>query len=121
LQRRSESMSGYPGLWDQAVGGHVDPGESYEDAAAREMKEELGIESPITEIALSFETDYVFNGVFRAVVSSDTEFNFDTNEVAEIKWIAIKDFETVAKNNPDNYPPGFLKVWSVFRDKLITQ
>ncbi len=31
------------GLWDSACSGHVQPGESYVDAAVRELEEELGI------------------------------------------------------------------------------
>ncbi len=31
------------GLWDSACSGHVQPGESYLDAAVRELEEELGI------------------------------------------------------------------------------
>ncbi len=44
LQKRSLSKRIQPGRWDTSVGGHVDPGESYESAAARELEEELGVE-----------------------------------------------------------------------------
>ena len=46
LQKRSRQKVIQPGKWDTSVGGHVDPGESYEVAAAREMEEELGISVP---------------------------------------------------------------------------
>ena len=32
-----------PGRWDTSVGGHLKAGESYEDGAARELLEELGV------------------------------------------------------------------------------
>ena len=44
LQRRALSKHIQPGKWDTSVGGHVDPGESFETAAARELEEELGID-----------------------------------------------------------------------------
>lgn len=44
LQKRSLRKRIQPGKWDTSVGGHVDPGESYEAAAARELEEELGVE-----------------------------------------------------------------------------
>lgn len=43
VHRRSEQLSRFPGLYEVMVGGAVDVGESYEQAAARELAEELGI------------------------------------------------------------------------------
>jgi len=43
LQKRSTRKRIQPGKWDSSVGGHVDPGESYEQAAQRELAEELGV------------------------------------------------------------------------------
>jgi len=42
-QRRGFGKDAAPGLWDLACAGHVDPGESYQDAAVRELAEELGM------------------------------------------------------------------------------
>ncbi len=43
LQKRSRNKRIQPGRWDTSVGGHVDPGESYRQAALRELHEELGV------------------------------------------------------------------------------
>ena len=43
LQKRSRTKDVQPGKWDTSVGGHVDKGETYGEAAVREMEEELGI------------------------------------------------------------------------------
>lgn len=43
LQKRSMKKDIAPGLWDTAVGGHVDYGESLEEAVRREAHEELGL------------------------------------------------------------------------------
>lgn len=43
LQKRSMDKDIQPGKWDTAVGGHLTLGESYEQAALREMAEEIGI------------------------------------------------------------------------------
>jgi isopentenyl-diphosphate delta-isomerase len=42
LQRRSSKVFN-PNLLDQSVGGHVDEGESYLEAAERELMEELNL------------------------------------------------------------------------------
>ncbi|MFD0007157.1 NUDIX domain-containing protein [Streptomyces sp. NPDC127178] len=43
VTRRSEQLSRFPGLYEVVVGGAVGGGESYEQAAARELAEELGV------------------------------------------------------------------------------
>lgn len=42
LQKRSTGKDVAPGLWDTSVGGHMKPGERPDEAARREMQEELG-------------------------------------------------------------------------------
>lgn len=43
LQRRPDWKDIQPGRWDTAVGGHVDYGETVDEALRREVREELGI------------------------------------------------------------------------------
>lgn len=45
--RRSETHPRFPGYYDVMVGGAVVVGESYEEAAARELSEELGVRVPV--------------------------------------------------------------------------
>ena len=46
LQKRSAAKDIQPGKWDTAVGGHLNPGETWEAAALRELGEELGVKKP---------------------------------------------------------------------------
>ncbi|WP_372450545.1 NUDIX domain-containing protein [Streptomyces tagetis] len=45
--RRAGHLARYPGRHEVGVGGAVRVGESYEEAAARELAEELGVRAPV--------------------------------------------------------------------------
>lgn len=53
VHRRAADMSRFPGQYNWLIGGGVEAGESYEDAAARELTEELGVRAPV-RFALKF-------------------------------------------------------------------
>lgn len=57
LQRRPVWKDIQPGKWDTAVGGHIDFGETPEEALRREVSEELGI----TDFIPKFVDKYVFD------------------------------------------------------------
>ena len=56
LQKRSMRKDIQPGKWDTAVGGHIDYGESVEEALRREVREELGV----TDFSPIMITSYIF-------------------------------------------------------------
>lgn len=121
LQKRSASKDSYPLAYTTSCSGHVDSGETYEDALIRETEEELGIKLSIEDfkyvgkLEAGEETGWEFTKVYAC--RSEAIFNPPPDEVASLDWVEIKDFEADIKINPHKYTPSFLKVYEFFKSK----
>ena len=54
LQKRTRTKDIQPGKWDSSVGGHMQPGETPEQAALREAEEELGLRNTPLHFAYQY-------------------------------------------------------------------
>lgn len=93
LQKRSKHKDTYPGFWTISASGHVTFGQSYDEAANRELEEELGINTPLTfkkkyMVTDPGETEY--DCVYVGNLNSDIQINFDKDEISEVKWLSIE-------------------------------
>ncbi|VVB81599.1 Isopentenyl-diphosphate Delta-isomerase [uncultured archaeon] len=105
LQMRSAKKKFCPGHWVTSAGGHVQKGESYEQAAKRELKEEIGIDVPLALIDESSYDHYKmrkFLQVFRGV--SEGPFRFNPEEVAGSRWFSVDDVRDMVKKNQLIHP-----------------
>ncbi len=100
LQKRSMRKDIQPGKWDTAVGGHIDYGESVEEALRREVREELGVTdfSPIKITSYIFESaiEKELVNTFRTVYNGP--FNPDPEELDGGRFWAIDEIlESIGK------------------------
>lgn len=94
LQKRSLQKDIQPGKWDTAVGGHLMPGESFIDAARREMAEELGIpqETPLRflfDSKIRNEVESENTKVYLAIFTGP--FNFPKEEIDQVRFWSIQE------------------------------
>lgn len=102
LQKRSAAKDIQPGRWDTAVGGHLDPGESWETAARRELREELGVTAPLElrhlfdmKVRNSIESEDI--RTFAAVYEGP--FVLQREEVDEVRFWRLSELEQPAVQN----------------------
>lgn len=119
IQQRSEHVA-KPLLLDNSVGGHVDAGETYEQAAYRELEEELGLTGyGLKEIQLSYRTYDFFSGVYSLRVPDAIELNFDPHEVKALLWFAPEELTALVTNEPERCTKGMVQTWLELHAKIL--
>lgn len=88
LQKRSKTKDLFPGYYTLSASGHVQKGESYLDAAKREMLEEIGVKTELTFVkkfllSVYYETELV--ALFTA--THDGPFNPNKDEVEDVLFV----------------------------------
>ena len=92
VHQRSELKDLWPGRWDLAVGGVVSSGETYDDAARREVAEEIGIESapqPLNGGGSYDDADVSLIGRCYLLVHPGP-FTFADGEVVRAEWVHVQ-------------------------------
>ena len=96
IHRRSESKDLWPGWWDIAVGGVVGAGESYDAAAIREVREEIGVEAqPVPLGGGSYVDDAVALLGRCYVIRHDGPFEFADGEVVEARFVTRTELDAL--------------------------
>lgn len=115
LSRVAETKSFCPGMWSYSAAGHVDEGEIYEQAAARELKEELGIECCTTDLRFVLKKRLIdprtrkpkhFHCIY--TITHDGPFHPDSSEISETRWFTKQELLDDLHNNKEDYIHIFL-------------
>ncbi|MER5373954.1 NUDIX domain-containing protein [Streptomyces sp. NPDC002553] len=120
VHRRSEHLSRFPGLYEVLVGGAVNAGESYEQAAARELAEELGVRvrprllfTFLNRSGLSPHWLGVHEAVAPDIVTADPE------EVAWHAWLTEPQLRSALQEW--NFTPDSHEAFNRYRASRTTQ
>lgn len=106
VQRRSPSRRLLPGIWD-IVGGHVEPGETAEDALAREVEEETGWRLRHIEAVIA-DWEWEADGRVRhevdhlVVVDGDLDApRLEAGKHDAYAWVGLDDLELMMEGRTD--------------------
>ncbi len=112
LQRRAADDDSYPLHLDFSAAGGIEAAESNDTAAARELREELGIETPLRYIGTYMYTASppeealeIFSGVHNG------PFHPNPTEVQEVIFRSIDEVSRKIESG-DRFHPEFLSVFS---------
>jgi len=98
---------------DLSVGGHVRQGESYDEAAQREMQEELGVKTPLTHITTFLPANAKL-GHFWAIYEGQLPYDWvfsPTDEIKSVSKMSLRDVSEKLKTSPEIFTHGFLNVF----------
>jgi len=116
LQKRARWKDRFPLRWDSSAGGHVCAAEGYDEAAPRELQEELGIEVPLErllKLPASDKTDQEFICVYRGQVQGELKLNRWEIETGGFFSPTVVDGWMAAR--PENFTPAAMECWRAFR------
>ena len=118
LQLRSPSKDRHPLKWDSSAAGHVNAGEEYDQTAARELQEELGIQTSLERVAklpASDRTGSEFICLYQG--RYDGEIRPNRTEIEAGGHFLPPLIDAWMKARPGEFAPGFVECWKVWREK----
>jgi isopentenyl-diphosphate delta-isomerase len=121
LQRRSMRKEEHPGKWDSSASGHVARGESYREAAVRELEEEIGLRAspePVLKIRACEETGMEHSMLFRVRRSAtDPIPRPNPEEVTEGRFFSRAEIDKGMAKAPETFAPSFRLLFRRYADE----
>lgn len=118
LQKRSRYKDANPGRWDSSAAGHVEAGCGYDETAARELQEELGVTAPLEHIGshpAGRETGWEFVQVYRA--EHNGPFTWPRAEIESGLFFPIDLIDRWTAARPQDFSHSFLASYGLWRSR----
>ena len=119
VHKRSATKDEYPLRYTSSASGHLSAGESYEEAAKRELAEELGIQSSLQFLAklpASPDTAREHSALYRTV--TDAVPKFDPVEIHSGQFYELKTIAELIAESPEQFSPPFRVLFHWYMDRV---
>jgi len=116
VQKRSRWKDVNPGRWDSSAAGHVNAGQGYDETAARELQEELGVSAPlelIGELPSSKATGHEFVRIYKA--QHEGPFVWPRAEIESGSFFPIDLLERWMAARPQDFAQSFMACFQLWR------
>ncbi len=116
IHKRTASKEEFPDVWTSSSCGHVNSGESYAEAAERELMEELGITTELHrchKFDACPETSMEFTELFDC--RWDGDVMPDPEEIQAIEWKQLSEIANRVRQLPDLFSPAFRLLFRWYR------
>jgi isopentenyl-diphosphate Delta-isomerase len=119
LQLRSAEKDEYPLCYTSSASGHLSAGETYEEAAPRELQEELGISVALEwlhKFPAGPETSFEHTVLYEA--TCDEPLTIDPREIAEATFHPLDEIDRWKAREPRKFSPCFVTLFDWYRRHL---
>lgn len=109
VPKRSSNRRIFPDCYDFSAAGYVSSGETYEEAAYRELNEELGIHNVVLKEEGYFHPDDIGTSCFSKLYTLiyDEELNIDIDGISEINYFDLEAIQKLLKESPLKFKGDF--------------
>ncbi|HOX40583.1 MAG TPA: NUDIX domain-containing protein [bacterium] len=108
LQLRAKNKSYCPHRWASSAGGHVQAGETFKKAGLRELREELGIDSPLAFLSKNLYDDPIAVGLKKFICAFTTKhngpFQIEERELEKVEFFNVDQARELIKNEKYIHP-----------------
>ena len=120
LQKRSMTKDTWPGAWDSSASGHLDAGEGYDEAAVREVREELGWEfteplTPVLKLDACAATGQEFVWVYRG--EAEGPFTLHPEEIDDGRWFTVGEVGRLIECSSEPVAASFRHLWHLIGER----
>jgi isopentenyldiphosphate isomerase len=115
IQQLATGRDRHPNQWGSSVAAYLFSGESYQEAADRRLREELGISAPLKFIGKTSMDDdgsRKFIGVFTG--RADGPFHYDRQHIGALEFLPVSKIEELMKDSARPFTPTFRKVFAFY-------